>query len=199
MTKKEKKKKNREGQLLVASPKMPDPNFRRICVVLIQDEDDGAMGVCLNRPTEQTVKDVWSGLPKDQRKDTECKSEEVLYAGGPVFGPLVALHTSQKWSEVSICPDVFLSAEQENLVEIVKTGESFRLFSGYAGWSPGQLDKEINAGGWFVLPCEKKYIFFAEQKRLYENDVWKEAWQDYGQLLWKALGIKHIPRNSLTN
>jgi len=114
------RKKNRSGQVLIASPQMPDKSFLRLVIALVKDEDDGAMGLCLNRPTGQTVSEVWSSLPEEQRQNVTCDNKDPIFAGGPVFGPLIAIHTEKKWSEEKICEDVFMSSDGDQLTKIIK-------------------------------------------------------------------------------
>ncbi len=143
------------GNILVASRHLADPNFFRT-VVLILEHGDGALGVVLNRPTQVTIADAvptWvdlSGRPA------------VVFQGGPVertaaiglARPSGAIMPEQTVFALSITEPgrelgiVDLSAEPPDLVGVVR---DVRIYSGYAGWNPGQLESEIQAGEWLVL------------------------------------------------
>lgn len=138
------------GRLLAASQHLRDPNFFRT-VVLILEHGEGALGVVLNRPTTITIEQAapqWSDL---------SAPPSVVFSGGPVERTAaVALARS-----AGIAPPagsftafserlgmVDLTREPLDLLGIIS---DLRIFSGYAGWSPGQLEDEIDAGGWQVL------------------------------------------------
>ena len=146
------------GQILVASRHLADPNFFRT-VVLILEHGDGALGVVLNRPTAITLADVvptWLDL---------AAQPAVVFQGGPVertaaiglARPEGAFDPEQTWFTLAITEPgrelgiVNLGAEPSDLTEIVR---DLRIYSGYAGWSAGQLESEIQAGGWLVLDHE---------------------------------------------
>ncbi len=76
-----------QGSLLVASPHLPDPNFFRSVVFMIEHESEGALGLILNRVTNTTLKTIWAAL-----EEREIENEQFLHVGGPVEGPLMALH-----------------------------------------------------------------------------------------------------------
>ncbi|MDE2747034.1 MAG: YqgE/AlgH family protein [Chloroflexota bacterium] len=143
------------GQILVASRHLADPNFFRT-VVLILEHGDGALGVVLNRPTAIAIEEVvpaWIGL---------SAQPAVVFHGGPVertaaiglARPDGPLEPDQTWFSLTIDEPgrelgiVNLSAEPGDLAGVVR---DLRIYSGYSGWSPGQLESEIQAGGWLVL------------------------------------------------
>lgn len=140
------------GQLLVATPSLRDPNFERTVVLLVAHEEGGALGVVLNRATEVPVSDVlgpWGTLARDPA---------VVFEGGPVQ-PESAICLARTrpgtapprrgFHRVSgAVGTVDLSGDPDTLREAV---EGVRVFAGYAGWSPGQLEGEIATGSWFVF------------------------------------------------
>ncbi len=143
------------GQILVASRHLVDPNFFRT-VVLILDHGEGALGVILNRPTIVSIAEVvpdWLDL---------TATPQVVFQGGPVertaaiglARPTSAIEPTQTWYSPAINEPgrelgvVNLGAEPAAMLGQVS---DLRIFSGYAGWSPGQLESEIGAGGWLVL------------------------------------------------
>ena len=90
------------GHLLIASPKLVDPNFHRTVVLMIQHTDDGALGLVLNRSTGKLLQNIWSEI-----SEKPCDGELVLHLGGPVPGPLMALHTAEWLSDSEVLPGVF--------------------------------------------------------------------------------------------
>ena len=146
----------RAGQLVVATPQLDDPNFARTVVLLLQaDEEDGALGLVLNRPTGTGVDEVlpdWAAL---------TAAPGVVFTGGPVQpqaaiclghrrvgGPELASYAELEGVPGGAVGTVDLDAAPEDLARAV--GE-VRVFAGYAGWSPGQLEAEVEEGAWWVL------------------------------------------------
>ena len=138
------------GRLLVATPLLTDPNFARTVVQLVQHSDeDGALGVVVNRPSETPLGDVlpgWALLAPDPA---------VVFLGGPVqesaaicLGRLAPGELDESCVAVPGAPwlgTLDLDAEAAEPVQAV------RVFAGYAGWSPGQLEAEVEEGAWWVL------------------------------------------------
>src|SRR4029077_17723496 len=92
------------GHFLVASRYLRDPNFVRSVVLMIHHTEEGAMGVVINRQADKTVRDVWDMIGNDP-----CDRDDLIFIGGPVPGPLVAVHTLGAFSEHEVLPDVFVS------------------------------------------------------------------------------------------
>jgi putative transcriptional regulator len=145
--------------LLVAKPELVDPNFRATVVLVTQAADGHAVGVILNRPT-------------DQRVDGYA---EPVWAGGPVLPrTLVALFESAEPPAASAFPvlkNVWLSMHPENIAALKGSppARRVRLFAGFAGWSPGQLESELAREGWFVLPASEVLLFRRNTKGLWEE------------------------------
>ena len=138
-----------KGHLLVASTHLPDPNFAKTIVLIVEHDENGALGIVLNRPSKHQLKDVWENVT-----DETCHSGQVLRLGGPMGGPLMAIHTAEPLADKPIIPGVYFSTEKENLIKLVKLDEEpFRFFSGYAGWGEGQLDGEVASGDWLTMPA----------------------------------------------
>lgn len=162
------------GALLVATPALADPNFRRSVVLILEHDDNGTLGVVLNRPSEVTVTQVlpsWGPL---------VTGPQVLFEGGPVqtdsalalasvtgaAEPLGwrRLHTGT--SAVSRLGTVDLDAPPEILAgEITQ----MRIFAGYAGWSAGQLEAELREGAWYLVDAEPGDTFHSEPRDLWRH------------------------------
>jgi len=172
-----------QGKLLIAAPSLDDPNFARAVVLIIQHDEDGAFGVVLNRPTDKSIREIWEEIGGG-----ECLSEAKLHLGGPVSGPLLALHTNFALSEQEVLPGVYLSTRKDHLDQLVNEETmDLRLYAGYSGWGGGQLESEMEVGGWMTLPANSDYVFTAE------DDLWDQAGKEITGDFIKRLGIRHVP------
>ena len=147
----------RPGRLLVASPAIGDPNFERTVVLLLEHSDEGALGLVLNRPSEI---DLIDPLPEWTRL---AAHPPVVFVGGPVEPErAIALARSDPARAPALGVDVYapLLGELGTLdltsdPDLVGGGiDAIRVFSGYAGWGPGQLEGELAAGAWWVVDAE---------------------------------------------
>jgi len=150
------------GILLVAKPGLVDPNFRQTVVLVTQAADASTVGVILNRPT--TRKHEQTG--------------EVVYTGGPVMREvLVALFRAERAPEgpaFHVLNGVYLSMHPQNIEMLLqKRGGQYRLFAGFSGWAPGQLESEMRRGGWTMLPATADIVFRADTTGLWEELVTK--------------------------
>jgi putative transcriptional regulator len=141
-----------KGRLLVATPNLGDPNFERTVVLILEHGDEGALGVVLNRPSELDVADP---LPEWARAAAD---PPVVFIGGPVAPSAavclarVAPGGAAGWEPV-LGPVGTLDLDSDPDEAIPRLHE-IRVFAGYAGWGPGQLEGEIAAGGWFVVDAD---------------------------------------------
>ncbi len=132
------------GKLLVASRQLRDSNFSRSVVLMMEHSAEGALGLVLNHPSSQTIQQLWESLD-----EPECDNDDPLFLGGPVSGPLIALHTSQEMGEKTILPGLYMSVQKECIEQLVQTPEiPTRLYTGHSGWGENQLDNEMQQGGW---------------------------------------------------
>ena len=152
------------GQFLVAEPRLPDSNFFRSVVLVLEHSGKGASGLILNRPSSVSLQEVWSEV-----SDAPLIRHETIYIGGPVEGPLGVLHTNAAMADQTVMDGVYLSLQREKLDQLMATESGpIRVFSGYSGWSAGQLESEMEVGGWFTWPAEVDEIF-GEHERLYRK------------------------------
>jgi len=177
--------KSLRGQFLVASPHLGDANFYHTVVLMIQHDQQGAFGLVVNRPSDTSLKDVWQ-----QVDQTPCASSQPLFLGGPIEGPLMAIHTRADSSDAEILPDLHFATQREHLQQVVgREALPFRVFTGYAGWAPGQLDGEMEAGGWLTLPATAALAFFDPS-----DELWQEAVHRIGgEILGQALRRDDLP------
>lgn len=180
---------NLERHLLVASPQLRDEWFAQTVVLLIAHNENGAFGVVLNRPTLETVGQIWNQLG-----GSPCDSQEPAHVGGPVDGPIMALHTEESFADIRVVPNVFLAVQRDNLDWVVhQTQAPFRLFLGTASWGPDQLEDEIQEGAWLVTPATTE-LLFAEPE-----DVWTAALRRYGRDFYESIGIRVFPEEATVN
>jgi putative transcriptional regulator len=178
------------GHLLVASRKLVDPNFRCTVVLIVQHGEDGALGVILNRPSNASIRDIWSKI-----SDTPCECDECLSFGGPVPGPLMAVHTEEACSEVEVVPGVHFSVQRDNLNQLVTSrGTSLRLFFGHSGWAPGQLESEMEQGSWHTALATANHVFHAA------DDQWAAVMREIAQsVLFDPLQLGEVPDDPTVN
>lgn len=157
-----------QGQFLIATPSMDDPNFRQTVMLMVQHDAEGAFALVLNRPSNLTVKQAW-----EQIGSTPCRCEGMLSIGGPCQGPIMALHNREDVGEKQVIPGVYLSVEEENVSWLMRRGaEHIQCYIGYAGWAPGQLEEEIAVGSWKSIPADAQQVFTAQS-----DTFWKQVTQ----------------------
>ena len=156
------------GVFLVAKPDLLDPNFQET-VVLITEPGVGVgpLGVIVNRPFGARLSEVVPDAAKIPEKF------DAIYGGGPVArNRLLFLVRTQQRPERSlrVLADVYLSGDPA-ILEQVRRGEltAFRAYAGYSSWAPGQLQREILIGGWYVVQADAEIIFAAEP-----STIWPE-------------------------
>jgi putative transcriptional regulator len=182
--------KSLQGQLLVATPQLPDANFFRAVVLMVEHNDQGAVGVVLNRRISKTVEELWREVGQ-----SPCASRRHVNLGGPVSGPLIAIHTDEDLAEMVVLPGVFLSAQKGNLDRLVRQEEHlYRIFLGHSGWGGNQLETELEQGAWLTTPATIEYIFRDE------DGLWETVAKHIGDdVLLSSLKIKHIPKDPSMN
>jgi len=165
------------GRLLVASPQLGDPNFERTVILVLDHGPDGALGVVLNRPT---------GLPVDEildawRDEAQAAPPGVVFRGGPVSPDAVIglaravsdgadqAHWRLVFDGVGTVDLAVAPAEQPVIVSGV------RMFAGYAGWSPDQLEDEMGEGAWIVLDALESDVFTTEADALWHDVLQRQG------------------------
>ena len=148
------------GAFLVATRMLRDPNFGETVIFLIETGEEGAMGVIINRPTSIPIAEALTEIENLEG------SELHLFRGGPVEPALpIFLARSQGPTEDAravLAGEVFVLTSAEAVKRLFanpEKGDSVRVFAGYAGWAPGQLEAEIARGDWHVLSVGAEWIF----------------------------------------
>jgi putative transcriptional regulator len=155
-----------KGQLLVAGPTLIDPNFRRTVVLVGEQSEEGALGLVLNRASEATVDEAVPELT------VLVDSFAPVHFGGPVQPSAVVVLAEfadpERAGALVVDSVGFLPAEidPDELGELRRT----RVFAGYAGWGPGQLDDELDEGSWIVEPALPEDVFTD-----HPDELWAEV------------------------
>ena len=138
----------------MASPRLQDPNFERTVVLVLENADDGTLGLVLNRPTSTSVAEVlrsWAGI-------ADRTPPAVIFEGGPV-APDVAVGLAGPGAGTAasgpIVGDIGLVDLSAAPPGPAAAPRSVRVFAGYAGWAPGQLADELAEGAWFVVDAQE--------------------------------------------
>jgi putative transcriptional regulator len=169
------------GRLLVATPLLVDPNFAHTVVLLLDHDEEGSLGVVLNRPSSIPVSSVladWAGA---------VDAPEVLFEGGPVStdAALAVACVPESGDPDPIgfrrlfgCAGIIdLDTPPEVLAPALTR---LRVFAGYAGWGGGQLDAEIAEGSWYVVDSLTSDIFGVSPRRLWSSVLRRQP----GELAW---------------
>ena len=153
---------------LIARPGMPDPNFRETVVLITQDENAGAIGVIINRPTNRSLAEL---LPGERFR----RFTDPVFFGGPVnLNGLFAVFHADKppGVAVTLLPDLHLALHPDTVDTLIKNPPAaIRFFSGYAGWAPGQLRGELARGDWFIADADPDAVFRKDSSNLWHDMV----------------------------
>ena len=168
-----------KGQLLIASPSIHDPNFRRTVVYMTEHGEEGAMGLVLNRAAETTVGEAVPDLAWLADEDA------VVHVGGPVAPQsVVVLAEFEEPEQSALIVDAdlgFVPAEVEDTAALSEALGRRRVFAGHAGWGPGQLEAEMEEESWIVEPARREDVFTPEPEELWST-VLRRKGQQYALL-----------------
>ncbi|MEZ6058144.1 MAG: YqgE/AlgH family protein [Planctomycetaceae bacterium] len=164
--------KSLQGQFLIATCGLRDSHFFKTAVLIVEHGKDGAMGLVINRPSSVTVSNALGGqfdLPD---------IDDLVYVGGPVEpAALFVLHGDPNLcgEESPVVPGLFIATNAEVFEEVLSAvaegDHNFpcRLYSGCAGWAPGQLEGEIDRGDWLALPASPELVFHDDPYAVWDN------------------------------
>jgi putative transcriptional regulator len=190
------------GKLLVATPPLVDPNFDRSVVFVLEHGPSGALGVVVNRPTDEPCPDELDGW-------ATCLSEpDAVFEGGPVErAALIGLALTpapgdEGWHDIpppdggqwpgapagSRLGSVDLTRDPD---EVAPGLSAARIFRGYSGWAPGQLDHELEEGSWMVFDATADDVFSADPDGLWRRVVARQG----GRVAWIAAAPDDLTAN----
>ena len=173
---------NTTGRLLVAAPSIRDGIFDRSVVFVLHHDDGGALGVIINQPSQLDIEELlprWHDLAFDPA---------VVFDGGPVepngfIGVARSLGDPDPEIATPIGPGDLCTVDLEADPAIAAAHvDRLRIFRGYAGWGPGQLDGELTRGGWFTVDAETTDLWSEQPDGLYERVLRRQQ----GDLRWFA-------------
>ncbi len=158
------------GNLLVASSTVSDPVYAHGVCLVVHHQDDSIIGVMLNRPLQPDpaalLKLLGKSPPSSERfakKTSEPPLASPLGAvhfGGPLSGPVVAIHQISQYAEAETGQGIYVAAQKHNLESLVLQQPSpYRLIVGHLGWKTEQLQSELDAGVWHMLPATAEVVF----------------------------------------
>ena len=172
--------KSLKGQLLLDNGKLQGSFFHRSVVLICQHDEEGAFGLILNRLTETKVVDAV------EAKIPERLENEVLCLGGPVQPQALSyLHSSPTIFDGNVMSSLNLGHSLDSLIELSESfspNEQVRIFAGYAGWSPGQLDEEMKRDSWMTHPATIELVFHEKP-----SELWKHILLARGELRYRML------------
>jgi putative transcriptional regulator len=181
-----------KGRLLLATPPLADPNFDRAVVYVLEHHEDGAIGLVLNRPTDEALAE-----PLDRWIELQSVPSAV-FAGGPVdTNAMIGIATTKLLLDEStdlltpisgLVASTDLSADPAIVAAHV---DAVRVFRGYAGWDSGQLESEIDEGAWLVLDAEIGDVFSERPDELWYDVLRRQP----GRLSWLALAPDDLSSN----
>jgi len=153
---------NLTNHFLIAMPGLKDSNFFHTVTYICEHNEDGAMGIVLNRPTDLQLNDILEQL--DIPASPQAAGSQTIYLGGPVQTDRgFVLHSSDREWDSTLCitPQISVTTSRDILESIAEEkGPSKTLVAlGYAGWGQGQLEDELSANAWLSGPAEESIIF----------------------------------------
>lgn len=158
------------GLFLIAKPSLADPNFERTVVLVTQTEDSSTVGVIINRPSTLKLSQFVSpGIPTQNYK-------EPIFFGGPVMRQvIVAVYRSTAVPEAPafhVLKDIYLTMHPDNIEKLLADPAArYRIYAGFSGWAPRQLESEFMRDGWYILPADEPTLFRESSDGLWEELV----------------------------
>ena len=167
--------KSLKGQLILDNGKLRGSFFHRTVILICQHDSEGAFGLVLNRSTKNKVGEaVVANLP-------DTLKEETLFLGGPVQPQALSyLHNDTYLPDANVLTNLSLGHSLDSLVDL---GESFsstvrlKIFAGYAGWSPGQLEDEMKRDTWMTHPATVELVFDPHPEQLWPTILKEKGWK----------------------
>lgn len=156
---------------LIAMPQLGDPNFHRSVVLMIDHNDEGSMGLVLNRAAPLKLVDLCKGQSLTVARE---HAEENVFIGGPVepFRGFVLHDCSTVAERLQVLPGLFLSVTPEALKPLLlDAGVHLRFCLGYAGWGPHQIEKEMAQGSWLFTEASTVPVLGSDPNQLWEDTV----------------------------
>jgi putative transcriptional regulator len=163
----------KQGRILISEPLLSDTYFKRSVVLITEYSDEGAVGFVLNKPVDLPINEMLADFP-----DFDAR----VYIGGPVAKDTIHfLHTLGEMipNSVHVLDNIYWGGDFDSLKELIKEGivnpSQVRFFLGYSGWSPNQLETEIQENAWLVTEVDSSKIMIAD------TNIWKKTLVELGR------------------
>ncbi|HHZ83962.1 MAG TPA: YqgE/AlgH family protein [Nitrospirales bacterium] len=159
----------KKGIFLIADPKLRDPNFSQTVVLLCEHNDQGSLGVVVNRPTTLRLSEAIPSI------DGTRSTLDVIYSGGPVQPDhIMTLCRGEEQVPESehVADGIYLGGSLtvlEDMLASLSSPNSIRAYVGYAGWSSNQLESELGESSWKLVPADQKFVFDMEPARVWST------------------------------
>jgi putative transcriptional regulator len=169
-------RKSLKGQLLLDNGKLGGSFFHRTVLLICEHNAEGAFGLVLNKNTDRKVGETLvADLP-------ELLKDQPLFLGGPVQPrqAICYLHTEDYLPNANVMPNVSVGQSLDDLQDLADSfspARKLRVFAGYAGWSPGQLDDEMRRDTWLTHPASIDLIFHAQPEQLWKHILLQKGWR----------------------
>jgi putative transcriptional regulator len=164
-----------KGKLLLDNGRLGGSFFHRTVLLICQHDPEGAFGLVLNRPTGQKLGDAMTSNMPDSLKTSD------LFLGGPVQPQALSyLHADDYLPDANVLPNLKLDHSLDELVDLAEsfsTTQRVKVFAGYAGWSPGQLDDEMKRNTWLVHPATVDLVFHTPPTDLWPMILKQKGWK----------------------
>ncbi len=174
------------GKFLVARSTIADIRFQETVILLIGYNPSGATGLIINRPTKVPLADMLTTIPELKKRS------DIVYYGGPVENErmFMLIRSDEKVEEAdNLFSNVYVSMNRKTLDRMIDTRKpqkQFHVYSGYAGWYAGQLDREVLRGDWYVVSADADTIF--EKK---SSEIWRELFDRSSEI--QVRNHKRVP------
>ena len=162
-----------EGCILVSSPTWSSQMYARSVCLLVHHGKEGSVGVFLNRSFPETPAELWKHLAGEKAADG---SQRRLHFGGPMSGPVIAVHDQPDLAEYTSVDGVYMAAQLENLQRLVQSQDEaeVRIIVGQATWNSGELEAELRDGKWLPMPVSPQLVFSSD------DEMWSRAIRQIG-------------------
>jgi putative transcriptional regulator len=173
-----------QNYLLIASPSMEDPYFARTVTYICEHNEHGAMGLVINQPVGMKLKELVAQVD-DKAEVIDEKAQDIILAGGPVSQDRgFILHTTQPgWtSSLTMTPEVMVTTSKDIISSLGNKDapEKSLIMLGYAGWTAGQLEEEIQTSSWLMVEADTEILFDTPIHKKWETAVQRlgiDVWQ----------------------
>lgn len=173
-----------ENHFLIAMPSLEDQRFNRTVTYICEHNDQGAMGLVINQPTDLTVTELLDQIKVDINKEAEA-AKNTIFSGGPVQTDRgFVLHSPQEcWtSSLQLSSEIMVTTSKDILANLSNemAPQKFLITLGYAGWGAGQLEQEIAENSWLTIPADAEIMFDVPPSQRYEKAAMKmgiDIWQ----------------------